>query len=232
VTLRRRTGLPHKILLDEAHYFLGAPGAAGMIDPDLAGYILVTYRVSSLDPAIRMTSDAVVMVTHESDQDEAKALLEMCRPCAGAAVSASVFEDLQMSEAALLPGAEEAHGVVRRFQLAPRLTGHVRHSAKYLYMPVTDDKAFVFTGNGHAGPRARTLKEFMGFLTTLPAPRVNGHIRRHDFSRWLQDVFRDNPLASRVSAIEERVDAEDARDIVDAVIQTIRARYDTAADAG
>ena len=60
-TLRRRTGLPHKILLDEAHYYLGGPEGARLIDPEFAGYILVTYRVSGLDPSIRMTSDAVVM---------------------------------------------------------------------------------------------------------------------------------------------------------------------------
>ena len=44
--LRRHTGLPHKILLDEAHYCLGV-GNAALVDPELAGYILVTYRVSA-----------------------------------------------------------------------------------------------------------------------------------------------------------------------------------------
>jgi hypothetical protein len=45
------------------------------------------------------------------------------------------FQDLGANEAALLPGAEEAHGRVRRFQIAPRLTSHVRHRTKYLDMP-------------------------------------------------------------------------------------------------
>jgi hydroxymethylpyrimidine pyrophosphatase-like HAD family hydrolase len=230
VTLRRTTGLPHKILLDEAHYFLGGPETAHLIDPELAGYILVTFRVSGLDPAIRMTGDAVVMVTRETDRDEANTLLQMCRPQPCTTVSPDVFRDLQMTEAALLPGAEEAHGQVCRFQLAPRLTAHVRHRAKYLDMPVPDAQAFVFTGNGRADARARTLKEFTGLLGSLPADRLIGHLRRHDFSRWVDEVFRDRPLAAHLHTVESGVESDDARDVADAVGQAIRARYETAVE--
>src|SRR5437870_2866635 len=104
----------------------------------------------------------------------------MCWPCS--VVSAGIFRDLQPTEAALLPGAEEAHGRVRRFRLAPRLTAHVRHRTKYLDMPVLDAQAFVFTGDGRSGARARTLKEFTGVLAALPAERLVGHLKRRDFS--------------------------------------------------
>lgn len=227
VALRRRTGLPHKILLDEAHYYLGGDDSAHLLDPELAGYILVTYRISALAPAIRMTSDAVVMVTRETDPHEAETLLAMCKPAPGEATARSVFGDLAMSEAALLPGAEESRGEVRRFQLAPRLTSHVRHRTKYLDMPVLDAHAFVFTHDGKPGPRARTLKEFMGLLATLPAARIHSHLERHDFSRWLADVFRDMPLASHVHGVEDRVATEEVRDVVADIAQAIRARYET-----
>lgn len=154
VTLRRNTGLPHKILLDEAHYFLRGSDDSRLIDPELAGYIFVTYRISSLPTPIRQTPDAVVMVTRETDAEEARTLLSMCRPQPCAGVSPDVFRDLQTTEVALLPGTEEARGQVRRFQLAPRLTAHVRHRTKYLDMPVLDSQAFVFTGDGRAGARA------------------------------------------------------------------------------
>ena len=48
-TLRRQSGLPHKILVDEAHYYLGEPHGRHLVDAELAGYILVTYRVSGID---------------------------------------------------------------------------------------------------------------------------------------------------------------------------------------
>ena len=154
----------------------------------------------------------------------------MCRPQPCAAVSPDVFRDLQTTEAALLPGAEEAHGQVRRFQLAPRLTSHVRHRTKYLDMPVPDAQAFVFTGDGRSGARARTLKEFTGLLAALPADRLAGHLRRHDFSRWVEEVFRDRPLAAHLHTVESGVESDDARDVADAVGQAIRARYETAVE--
>jgi hydroxymethylpyrimidine pyrophosphatase-like HAD family hydrolase len=229
VTLRRRTGLPHKILLDEAHYFLGGPDASRLIDPELAGYILVTYRVSGLARSIRTSPDSVVVVTRETDPHEADTLIGMCRP-PSASADRTVFSELATNEAALLPGAEESQGRVRRFQLAPRLTAHVRHQSKYLDMPVLDAQAFVFTENGRHGPRARTLKDFIGLLAALPPERLHAHLVRHDFSRWLGDVFRDHPLAVHVRELEARTGSEDTKDIAAAIAQSIRARYETATD--
>jgi len=226
ITLRRRTGLPHKILLDEAHYYLGGPDAGRLIDSELAGYILVTYRISGLAASIQTTRDAVVIVTREADPHEAGTLLTMCRP-RPASISRSLFRDLAANEAALLPGAEESHGTVRRFQVAPRLTAHVRHQTKYLDMPVFDGQAFVFTDGGRLGPRAQTLKEFMGLLAALRPESIRAHLLRHDFSRWLSDVFRDHPLAARIRDLEGRAATEDARDIAAEIAQSIRARYET-----
>jgi hydroxymethylpyrimidine pyrophosphatase-like HAD family hydrolase len=228
ITLRRRTGLPHKILLDEAHYYLGGPDAHTLVDAALAGYILVTYRVSGLAESIRATTDAVVMVTRETDPHEAATLLGMCRP--QPAARANIFRDIAANEAALLPGAEESHGEVRRFRLAPRLTSHVRHQAKYLDMPVLDEQAFVFTDNGRQGPRAHTLKEFVGLLSAFPVERIRSHLARHDFSRWLADVFRDHPLARHVRELERRAATEDAKMLAADIAQSIRARYETAAE--
>jgi hypothetical protein len=227
--LRRASGLPHKILLDEAHYFLAGRDITRLIDLELAGYIFVTYRVSMLPELVRAAPDTVVMVTRETDREEAGVLLALCRDQACAA-SSITFHDLQTTEAALLPGAEEAHGHIRRFQLAPRLTPHVRHRTKYLDMPVLDSHAFVFTSDGRPGARARTLKEFAGLLAGLPACRLAGHLRRHDFSRWIEGVFRDNPLAAHLHDVEARIARDDPREVADAVVQAIRARYETADD--
>jgi hydroxymethylpyrimidine pyrophosphatase-like HAD family hydrolase len=230
ITLRRRTGLPHKILLDEAHYFLGGPGSARLIDTELAGYIFVTYRISGLDPSICATEDAVVMVTHESDPLEAEAIRGLCRLEPGATVARDEFQNLALNEVALLPGAEESGGHIRRFQLAPRLTAHVRHQTKYLDMPVTEGQAFVFHVRGRPGPRARTLKAFIGLLATLPADEIAAHLARHDFSRWIEDVFRDGRLAAHVRDVEDRTDGEEARASLDAIAQAVRARYETTAE--
>jgi hydroxymethylpyrimidine pyrophosphatase-like HAD family hydrolase len=228
-TFRRRTGLPHKIVLDEAHYFLAGKDSAQRIDSELAGYILVTYRVSGLNPSIRNATDTVVIVTRETDPGEADALRALCHPSSGASAAPDVFGELATTEAALLPSAEEAHGQIRRFQLAPRLTAHVRHQTKYLDMPVGEDQAFVFGSDGRPGARARTLKTFTGLLTSLPAGLVEGHLQRHDFSRWIDGVFRDHPLAAHVRRLEARVRTDEAHEIAESIAQSIRARYEAEA---
>ncbi len=224
--LRRRTGLPHKILLDEAHYFLPDARHARVIDPTLAGYIVVTYRLSSLHPAIRATGDVVALVTRERDAAEVTAIQGMCRPTPDSRQTQSVLGDLDVNEAALLPGADESHGCIRRFTIAPRLTAHVRHRAKYVDMPVSDAQAFVFDAR-LPHQRARSLKEFIQRLGELPAVGLVGHLERHDFSRWLHDVFRDRPLAAHIAMLESRVIVDDPRVVVDAIGQAVRARYET-----
>ena len=226
--LRRQTGVPHKILLDEAHYFLQDVQHTRIIDPELAGYIVVTYRLSSLDPAIRMTGDVVAFVTRERDVAEIDAVLAMCHPTPDRDTALRMLGALATHEAALLPGAEESHGALRRFSIAPRLTAHVRHRAKYVDMPIAEAQAFVFDAVDVRPPyrHARSLKEFLVCLQRLPAAALAGHIGRHDFSRWLNDVFRDRPLAAHIAILESRLLTDDVRVIVDTIVQAIRARYE------
>jgi hypothetical protein len=76
----------------------------------------------------------------------------------------------------------------------------------------------------------RTLKDFIGLLAALPPERLHAHLVRHDFSRWLADVFRDHPLAAHVRDLETRTASEHTKDIAADIAQSIRARYETAAD--
>jgi hydroxymethylpyrimidine pyrophosphatase-like HAD family hydrolase len=223
--MRRQSGLPHKILLDEAHYYLAPPEGRRLIDAELAGYILVTYRVSGIDPEVRNAPDTIVMVTRETDEHEEAVLRAICEG-AGAEVPERLFRDLGLNEAALLPGAEESHGQVQRFRIGPRLTSHVRHRAKYLDMPVSEPQAFVFARNGRPEPRARTLKEFVELLGQLSDSDLAPYLQRHDFSRWLGQVFRDCPLATHVRTLESRLGIDRPRDLIDDIAQAVRARYE------
>ena len=61
----------------------------------------------------------------------------------------------------------------------------------------------------------------------MPAERLSEHLRRHDFSRWLEGVFRDRSLAAHIHRVEGNVPRDAVRDIADATAQAIRARYET-----
>jgi hydroxymethylpyrimidine pyrophosphatase-like HAD family hydrolase len=226
-TLRRHLGLPHQIVVDEAHYFLHGPRVHQLLDLELHGYVLVTYRASQLDRDILDASRAII-VTCESDPREVQALFELCSTCPGKSSEAEwerLVRGLTLGEAVALPITEETQGEVRRVRLTPRLTPHVRHQTKYIDIPVPASRAFVFSHDGKpAGVRAQTLREFTAAIETTPLRGLDEHLRRGDFSRWIADVFGDYPLAKTVGRLEQKYRASN-RDIAPQIVEAVRLRY-------
>ena len=224
-SLRRTTGLPHRIVVDEAHYFLHEPNVKQLLDFDLNAYTLVTYRPSDLHPDLRR-SIGVVVVRRLTLPQEVQTLLTMVGNKGVEQEWTNVLGTLADNEAALLPGIEEAEGKLRRFRLLPRLTPHVRHKTKYLDVQLDEGQEFVFTDNGKAiGPPARSLKQFVLSLANTPATSLDGHVRRGDFSRWIADVFHDDRLASDVRKIEQRYRLGHLEDVRQSMARLIQDRY-------
>jgi hydroxymethylpyrimidine pyrophosphatase-like HAD family hydrolase len=229
-TLNRRTGLPHRIIIDEAHYFLNTAPAHDPLDLQGNGYTLVTFRASQLPKAL-VDATEVVLVTCESDPAEVAALHRLCRSSEPLETWRAMLGGLELGEAAALPTTEEAGAALRRIHLGLRVTPHVRHREKYVDVPVPEARAFAFTGPGMPDePRARTLKEFVLALDTLPRSVLEGHARRGDYSRWLRDVFGDYALALEVGAAEARWRDERDPAAVSAIASAVRGRYDFTAD--
>jgi hypothetical protein len=106
---------------------------------------------------------------------------------------------LAIDEAALLPGPRETGDSVKRFRVAPRLTAHVRHHAKYADVPIHREQEFVFTHEGRpTGRSARTVRELLSTLPALPDDAVQVHLRRGDFRRWIEDVFGERELGAAI----------------------------------
>ncbi len=227
-TLRRQTGLPHRIVVDEAHYFLQDSDVLQLLDLDRSGYTLVTYRASKLHRRVLDASQAII-VTRESDPNEVKALREVCGPCKARLTDEEwnrLLGELRIGEAVVLPVTEEAHGDIQRIRLAARLTPHIRHFAKYVDIPVPASRAFVFwRGDAPSGQRARTLLEFVKLVEHMRRPGLEGHLRRNDFSNWIGNVFGDFPLALKVKKIEDEYLAGIATEVGPALAQAIRSRY-------
>ena len=225
--LRRVTGLPHRIVLDEAHYFLQDPDLIRVLDLALGGYTFVTYRVSGLHPDVLSATEGTI-VTRQSDPRE----IESLRAAFGAPDLDLDLGRLALGQAVLLPGLEEAGGVVRPFQLASRLTSHVRHRSKYVDVPVPASRAFIFTDKGSQVGSVGTLNEFIAAIAEIRSPVVDDHLRRHDFSRWLADVFGDHLLASEIRRLEDRHRAASIVDIRESIIKAISTRYEIDDPAG
>jgi hypothetical protein len=225
--LRRHTGLPHRILLDEAHYYLHDANAEHLLDLERNGYPIVTYCASRL-PAALLEATEVMVATCESSPTEIDALGRCCangrEPTPG---DWSMLAHLKIGQAAALPITEEAGQELRLFTIAPRLTPHVRHREKYVDVPVSAHRAFVFNANGHpAALRVRTLRQFVSVLENTPASSLDSYLVRGDFSRWIADVFGDRALADDLRALEERHRSGSRPETLPEIVNAVRGRYD------
>jgi hypothetical protein len=202
--MRRRMGTPHRIIVDEGHYFLRDAVEDHLLDLDFNGYMVVTYWPSQL-PRELVAASEVILVTRESNREEIDALRRHCTPCQNVSGPAwDVLPILRLDQAVALPITAEAGGDLQVFTIGERLTPHVRHRQKYVDVPVRDDRAFVFRGDSCAATvRANTLREFVTVLDGLDVARADGYLRRGDFSRWIADVFGDRALARELQAREQ-----------------------------
>jgi hydroxymethylpyrimidine pyrophosphatase-like HAD family hydrolase len=215
--LRRQGGVPHRIVLDEAHYFVEGRDGRPLVDLEAGGYTLATYRPQQL-PASVLAAKRVGLLTRTADAVSLRAL--------NADGLADRAGRLSLGEAMLLPSCDESPEQPVTFSLAPRLTEHGRHRQKYLDVPVADRYAFVFTRhNRPIGNSVHTLTEFSSFLGDCPADVLAGHLDRGDLSRWVDDVFGDHLLATRIRELELLRRMGRPIDAVDALRQLVDERY-------
>jgi hypothetical protein len=229
--IRRRTGTPHRIIVDEGHYFLRDAITHKLLDLDFNGYTVVTYWPSQL-PRELVAATEVLLVTRESNRAEIDALRRHCP--AGAHLDDSVWDvlqTLQIDEAAALPVATEAGSNLQVFTIGKRLTPHVRHRQKYVDVPVGDAQAFVFHTNGRLPTsRVRTLREFVAVLDSLDVTQADGYLRRGDFSRWIGDVFGDRALARELQKHEREYVDSGSGNAVARIAAAVKSRYELAAE--
>jgi len=219
--LRAHSGLPHHLVLDEAHQFLREGVDDRLLKTELDASILVTYRAGELAPAVRARS-RVVIATRVARPDELGRLSDP----AGQGRWEPGLRTLAVGEAALLPPPGAADPALDRFQLAPRQTDHVRHRVKYLDLPVAAAKAFVFTDGGRPiGPRAATLRELAGTVHEVADRVLRGHLERGDLSRWIGSVYTDPVLAADVATLEHLSPQEALSDVRAAIPRLIKERY-------
>jgi len=225
-TLRQKSGLPHWIVVDEAHYFLNQPNFEYQVDLELGAYVLITYRPSRLHPEL-LRATGTIIATPLTNPDEVQALIDLCGAGSEAIAWTEVLGELGIDEAAVVPRHSREGLHPKRFTIAPRLTAHVRHRAKYLEVPMPIERAFHFNCNGqNFGPPARTLKEFISMQEVLPVEALEGHAQRGDFSRWIAQVFGDQPLAAAIQKVEDRVRRGKVENLPKALINPILDRYE------
>jgi hypothetical protein len=222
-SIRRETGLPHRIVVDEAHYFLREPNVKQLLDLQLGAYTIVTYRPSDLHPDLSAAID-VVIVKRLTKLDELEALKAIVKNAHVELHDTAIVGTLATNEGAV--ARRDADGRLRRFSLLPRLTAHVRHREKYFDSEVDSGQEFVFTDNGQPiGSPARSLRQIAGLIQAHAADSIGDHAGRGDFSRWISNVFQDYRLASDVRKIEQQYRLNHLEDVRQPIAALILEKY-------
>lgn len=231
LALRKQRGTPHRIVVDEAHYFLQDEALRRLILPELSSVTMVSYRASLLHADIWGASPVVISTRLSEPRELARLESLLPEQSLGDGRDADMWVDLvrnlDVGEAVVVRGAEGSMHWPVHCRLAPRFTRHVRHQQKYVDIPVMEAHAFLVTRNGvPTGERARTVAELVEIVRVMPEDILYGHLQRRDFSRWIGDVFGDMTLADQVA----RVEAHDPIHAGSEIGALLSARYCTTTD--
>jgi hydroxymethylpyrimidine pyrophosphatase-like HAD family hydrolase len=200
--MRTRHGVPHWIILDEAHqqgWFDDNSPAIRSIAR--AGTCLVTWQPELLPGDVRRTIDVTLVISSDGD-----------------AGSGHVRSTLATADG------------VRPFRIGHRTSSHVRHWHKYTSIPLPASRRFYFHRQDSTEPKASaaTLEEFARRLRDCDLDTLDHHLTRGDFSRWVNGTITDHELGEELAGIERDLVHRHAASIEQArkqVCDAIRHRY-------
>ena len=221
-TVRSTTGLPHWLIIDEAHHVLPAEGspAAELLQPGAESLALITLAAGDLAPVVRRLPTVIAST-------EIGALHEGVLSARGARglMSTRASDDdrpLERGEAAIAWLNGDAR--VARFRVGKRRVQHRRHVRKYTEGELPPDRSFFFRGpTGSLNLRAANHARFVELADGVDEATWLHHFQQGDYSRWLRDMIKDPELAAEIVNLE-RLGlgvAESRRQ----VLERVRAKY-------
>jgi hydroxymethylpyrimidine pyrophosphatase-like HAD family hydrolase len=203
--VRAASGLPHWLIIDEAHHIVPAEGSAAV---DL----------------VRAGAESMALITLSADllaADVRRELRTMLTTDPNAAVGGP---PLARGEAMLVP-LDGSGAPPVRFRVAPREVEHRRHIRKYTEGELPTERSFFFRGpDDRLNLRAANLTRFVELAEGIDEATWAHHVHGGDYSRWIRQMIKDPDLADEVSALERNRDlppGDSRRKVLDA----IRARY-------
>jgi hypothetical protein len=225
--LRGRLGLPHWVVLDEAHYLLHRGGisdhALGLADK---GFCLATYRPSWLRESILQGTDILVLSRTTSLEELAFLRSWIARSSPALQEAVSVLPSLPRGEFLMILREDSGARSALTFVATPRETPHVRHLKKYANSKVSPERRFIFCRpDGSMVATADSLNGFRRAVATVEDRVLAYHAERGDFSRWVRDVFADRAVGSQLRKTEARWRCGEITDLRTAIERLIAAHY-------
>jgi hydroxymethylpyrimidine pyrophosphatase-like HAD family hydrolase len=224
---RRRLGLPHWVVLDEAHYSLHPEGvaehASGVED---RGFCLATYRARWLRESVMKAMDVLLLARITRPEELAFLRRVLADSPGGGEDAISDLPDLPRGKFLMMQPEATGPRTALTFVAPPRDTPHVRHLKKYVDSSVSPEWCFFFRrSDGSRVATADNLSTFREALWTVEDNVLAYHAQRGDFSRWVRDVITDLDLAAQLRKSEARWNRGEITDLRRTIEELITVRY-------
>lgn len=221
---RSVTGMPHWLVIDEAHHIFPADAtvSADVLRCEGASLCLSTLSAEHLARDVRRVPTTVVATDLAAFVAGVTAVLDERGSAVGVpAVPGGPLAPGEVALAALEPHAAHA----TRFWVARRRHEHRRHIRKYAEGELPPDRSFFFRGpEDKLNLRATNLTRFCELAEGVDEATWAHHLRRGDYSRWIREMIKDPALAEELAALER--DAGQAPDATRrAALEAVRRRY-------
>ena len=218
---RTKSGLPHWIIVDEAHHVFPPDGsrAAEALLPFAGPSCLITLEVGELARDLWPGINAVASPDLAACADAVRAL----RPAAGppSATSAAALASGQGVLARLNDGATPE---LVRFNVARHRIQHRRHVRKYAEGNLPEDRSFYFRGpEGKLNLRAANLTRFVELAGGVDLETWTHHEKAGDYATWFETAIKGPELAAEVAELTRA--ARSREDSRQRVLDLIRQRY-------
>ena len=221
-TVRAGTGLPHWLIIDEAHHVLPAEGspAVDLVRRGAEGLVLITLDVAELAPSVRSLPTVVASTELAAFQAGLRTVLA-ARGDRAAAVSLD-GPPLDRGEATIAWLEPTARTV--RFRVGKRRIQHRRHVRKYTEGELPPERSFFFRGPaGALNLRAANLVRFAELAEGVDEATWAHHLAGREYSVWVRQMIKDPELADEIASIETAgVPSGESRR---RVLERVRARY-------
>jgi len=219
--LRSRTGRPHWIIVDEAHYTAPADWkpAEQWNQVELKAIMFITAFYDRISKVVLDGVDWIVSIA----DDPTEALLAISKRMEHGMPTVHPPAD-DKSHRALAWRLTETDAIW--FSRLPSDLDNQRHRHSLFEGEMEEEHQFVFRGaNNQFSLRATNLKRFIELAEGLDDETWLFHLKRNDYSNWIEHVIKDYGLADEVRAIETSDDSA-AEQTRTAVQQTIEKRFD------
>jgi hydroxymethylpyrimidine pyrophosphatase-like HAD family hydrolase len=216
--MRKRTGRPHWIVVDEAHHmFPSHPGpTTAELPPDMRNIVMVTVHPGHVLRPVLQTANVVVAIGGAPGT-----VLEEFAHVAGVPRPAPAGEFGDLPSGRALYWFRDTNQL-RSAETVPAKAEHSRHKRKYAHGELEPDRSFYFTGpRGQFKLRAQNLTMFLQLAEGLDDETWQYHLACGDYSAWFREAVRDNDLANEAGQIEKNraLDAKASREQIKRAIE-------------